>query len=237
LADISIATNNSYKEIAIKRGGMNPEKVFIVRNGPELDKFKKVPAKKSLKYGNKFLVGYVGIMGKQDGIDLLLEAIEYIVRKKGRKDIHFTCIGRGPAFNYLRKLSENMNLSSYINFTGFIPQKEALEILSTSDVCVDPDIPCEYNDKSTMIKIMEYMALRKPIVQFDLKEGRFSAQEASLYAKKGSVKDFSEKILTIVNNGDLGKKMGDFVYRRVRDKLDWKYSIQNLLNAYEAVFQ
>ncbi|GAH65170.1 unnamed protein product, partial [marine sediment metagenome] len=201
LADISIATNNSYKEMAIQRGGMNPEKVFIVRNGPELDKFKKVPAKKSLKYGKKFLVGYIGVMGKQEGIDLLLETIGYIVRKKERKDIHFTCIGKGPSLNYLRKLSENMNLSSYINFTGFIPDKEVLEVLSTTDVCVNPDTPCEFNDKSTMIKIMEYMALGKPIVQFDLKEGRFSAQEASLYAKKGSVKDFSEKILMIINKG------------------------------------
>ena len=237
LADISIATNNSYKEMAIQRGGMNPEKVFIVRNGPELDKFKKVPAKKSLKYGKKFLVGYVGTMGKQEGIDLLLEAIGYIVRKKGRKDIHFTCIGRGPALNYLRKLSENMNLSSYINFTGFIPDKEKLEILSSSDICVNPDIPCEFNNKSTMVKIMEYMALGKPIVQFDPKEGRFSAQEASLYAKKGSIKDFSEKILTIINNEDLGKKMGDIGFKRIRDKLDWKYSIPNLLKAYAAVFR
>jgi len=237
LADISIATNNSYKEIAIQRGGMNPDKVFIVRNGPELDKFKKVPAKKSLKYGKKFLVGYVGVMGKQDGIDLLLRVARYIVGKKGRKDIHFTCIGRGSAFNYLRKLSENMNLRSYVNFTGFIPDKEALEILSTSDVCVNPDIPCEFNDKSTMIKIMEYMALGKPIVQFNFKEGRFSAQGASLYAKKGSIKDFSEKILTIIDNENLRKKMGDFGFRRIRDKLDWKYSIQNLLKAYDAVFQ
>jgi len=237
LADISIATNNSYREMAIQRGGMNPEKVFIVRNGPELDKFKKVPAKKSLKYGKKFLVGYVGGMGKQEGIDLLLEVIKYIVIEKGRKDIHFTCIGRGPALNYLRKLSENMNMSSYINFTGFIPDKEVLEILSTTDVCVNPDMPCEFNDKSTMIKIMEYMALGKPIVQFDLKEGRFSAQEASLYAKKGNIKDFSEKILTIIDNENLRKKMGDIGLRRVRDKLEWKYSKPNLLKAYKAVFQ
>ncbi len=237
LADISIATNNSYKEIAIKRGGMNPKKVFIVRNGPELDKFNKVPAKKSLKYGKKFLVGYVGSMGKQDGIDFLLEVIKYIVKEKGRKDIHFTCIGIGPALNYLRKLSENMNLNGYINFTGLIPDKELLEILSTSDLCVNPDIPCEFNDKSTMIKIMEYMALGKPIVQFDFKEGRFSAQKASLYAKKGSVIDFSEKILTIINNEDLRKKMGDFGFRRVRDKLDWRYSKPNLLKTYKAVFQ
>ena len=235
LADISIATNNSYKEVAIKRGDMNPEKVFIVRNGPELDKFKKVPDKKSLKYGKKYLVGYLGTMGKQEGIDLLLETIGYIVRKKERKDIHFTCVGRGPALNYFRKLSESMNLSSYINFTGFISDKEVLEILSTSDICVNPDTPGEFNDKSTMIKIMEYMALGKPIVQFDLKEGRFSAQEASLYAKKGSIKDYSEKILELINNESLRKKMGDIGLRRIMDKLDWKYSTSNLLNAYKAL--
>ncbi|MCK4822863.1 glycosyltransferase, partial [bacterium] len=201
----------------------------------ELDKFKKVPAKKSLKYGKKYLVGYLGTMGKQEGIDFLLNVIGYIVREKGRKDLHFTCIGGGSALNYLRKLSENMNLSNYVNFTGRIPDKELLEILSTSDVCVNPDIPCELNDKSTMIKIMEYMALGKPMVQSDFKEGRFSAQEASLYAKKGNVKDYSEKILELINNESLRRKMGDFGFRRVRDKLDWKYSIPNLLNAYKAL--
>ena len=237
LADISIATNNSYRDVAIQRGGMDPENVFIVRNGPELNKFGIVPAKRSLKHGKKFLVGYVGVMAKQEGIDLLLEVVEYIVKKKGRKDIHFTCVGMGGALNYIRKLSEDMNLSSYINFTGFIPDKELLEILSTSDVCVNPDIPCEFNDKSTMIKIMEYMALGKPIVQFDLKEGRLSAQKASLYAKNGSIEDFSEKILTIINNEDLRKKMGEFGITRVRNNLDWKYSIPNLIKAYSAVFK
>ena len=237
LADVSIATNNSYKETAIQRGGMSPEKVFIVRNGPELDKFRKIPAKKSLKHGKKFLVGYVGTVGKQEGIDFLLEVVRFIVREARREDIHFTCIGGGPALNYLRKLSENMNLTGYINFTGRIPDKDLLEILNTSDICVNPDTPSELNDKSTMIKIMEYMALRKPIVQFDCKEGKFSAQDASLYAKNGSVKDFSEKILTLINNSDMRKKMGDYGYKRIRDELEWKYSVPNLSKAYKSVFQ
>jgi len=237
LADISIATNNTYKQIAIKRGGMKPESVFVVRNGPELDKFKKTPAKRSLKYGKKHLVGYVGTMGKQEGIDFLLEVVEFIVREKGRKDIHFTCIGGGPALNYLKKLSKSMNLTDYINFTGRISDEELFETLSTSDICVNPDITNDFNDKSTMIKIVEYMALKKPIVQFDLKEGKFSAGKASLYAKKNSVKDFGEKILMLIDNRDLRKKMGDFGYKRIKDKLDWKYSIPNLLKAYEDVFQ
>jgi glycosyltransferase involved in cell wall biosynthesis len=176
-------------------------------------------------------------MAKQEGIDLLLDVIRYFLRKKQRKDFHFTCIGTGPALNYFRKLSEDRNLSDYINFTGFIPDNELLEILSSSDVCVNPDIPCDFNDKSTMIKIMEYMALGKPIVQFDHKEGRFSAQEASLYAQNGSAEDFGEKILKLFDNEDLRIKMGDFGYRRVKDRLEWKYSIPNLLRAYDTLFQ
>lgn len=235
-ADISIATNKSYRDIAIKRGGMKPEKVFVVRTGPESKKFKKVPIKDSLKHGKKFLVGYVGNMGKQEGIDFLINVVKYIVREKGRKDIHFTCVGEGPSLNNLKELSANMNLNHYINFTGRIPDKELSEILSTSDVCVNPDVPNELNDKSTMVKIMEYMAFGKPIVQFDFKEGKFSAKKASLYAKKGSVNDYGDKILELINNENLRKEMGDFGFRRVRDKLDWKYSIPNLLMAYKALY-
>lgn len=237
LADISIATNNTYKQIAIKRGGMKPESVFVVRNGPELDKFKKTTVEKSKKYVKKYLVGYVGTMGKQEGIDFLLEVVKFIVKEKRRKDIHFTCIGGGPALNFLKKLSKSMDLTDYINFTGRISDEELFETLSTSDICVNPDTSNDFNDKSTMIKIMEYMALKKPIVQFDLKEGKFSAGKASLYAKKNSVKDFGEKILMLIDNRDLRKKMGDFGYKRIKDKLDWKYSIPNLLKAYEDVFQ
>jgi len=237
LADVSIATNNSYKEIAVQRGGMNPEKVFIVRNGPELDKLKKMPAKKSLKHGKRYLIGYVGTMGKQEGLNYLIKVIKFIVREKGRKDIHFTCVGGGPALNYLKLLSKNMNLTDYVNFTGRIPDEELFEILNASDVCVNPDIPNDFNNKSTMIKIMEYMALKKPIVQFDLKEGKLSAGKASLYAKKNNIRDFGEKILILVENKDLRKKMGEIGYKRVQYKLDWKYSIPNLLKVYRVVFQ
>jgi len=237
LADISIATNNSYKEIAIKRGNMGSNNIFVVRNGPELNKFNGIQEKKSLKYDKEFLVGYVGNMGKQEGIDLLLKVVHFITKKKGISNIHFTCVGGGPALNYLRNLAKTMKLTQYINFTGRIPDKELYEILKTSDVCVNPDIPSKLNDKSTMIKIMEYMAFKKPIVQFDLKEGRFSAQKASLYAKKGNTIDFGDKILTLLNNEDLRNKTGNFGYKRIRDKLDWKYSIPNLRKAYRTVLQ
>jgi len=234
-ANVSIATNNSYKKIAIYRGGMRPERVYIVRNGPELSKFKSTLEKNSLRYGKKFSIGYVGTMGKQEGIDFLLDAIDYILNVKNRRDIHLTCVGGGPALSYMRNLANEKNLSQYVDFPGRVSDENLLEILSTSDVCVNPDAPNELNDKSTMIKIMEYMALRKPIVQFDFNEGKYSAKESSLYAKKGDKKDFAEKIIYLLDNPELRKEMGDYGYIRIRDKLDWKYSIPNLLKAYETV--
>jgi len=237
LADVSIATNNTYKQVAIKRGGMKSKRVFVVRNGPELDKFRGIPSKESLKYGKKFLVGYLGTMARQEGIDFLLKVINFIVKNIGRKDIHFTCVGGGPALNYFRNILKNIDLTHYVNFTGRISDEELLITLNTCDICVNPDKPNDFNDKSTMIKIMEYMALKKPIVQFNFKEGMFSAQKSSLYAKKNSIKDFSEKILKLVDDKDLRKKMGEFGYERVKNKLEWKYSVPNLLKAYETVFK
>ncbi|MGA7295710.1 MAG: glycosyltransferase family 4 protein, partial [Terriglobales bacterium] len=180
-SDVVIATNNSYRDLAITRGAQDPADVFVVRNGPDLETFKAVPPKPALKYGKPYLVGYVGNMSIQEGLDILLDVALHL-KNSGRLDIHFTCVGGGPGLAGLRKMVEDKELGDTVNFTGRIPGQDLLDILSTADVCVNPDKPCEMNDISTMIKIMEYMALGKPIVQFDLKEGKFSAGDASLYS-------------------------------------------------------
>ena len=232
-SDIVMCTNSSYKDLALTRGGLDPEDVFIVRNGPDLRTFKAVPPNSSLKYGKRYLVGYVGNMSDQEGLDILLDVALHI-KGLGRNDIHFTCIGGGPGLAGLRKMTKDRNVIDMVNFTGRIPTEQLLEILSTADVCVNPDRPCQMNDISTMIKIMEYMALGKPIVQFDLKEGRFSAREASLYADtKNQVLDFAAKILWLLDNPDERKRMGEFGRRRVGEELAWEYSIENLLAAYK----
>ena len=232
-SDVVIATNHSYKEIAVSRGGLAPENVFVVRNGPDLTKFRPVPPNPALKHGKRHLVGYVGVMGEQDGLDILLDVAEYI-RNRGRTDIHFTCVGKGPAFAELQTILKEKDLGEMVNFTGRISDEDLLEILSTADVCVNPDKPCQMNDMSTMIKIMEYMALGKPIVQFDLKEGRISAQEASLYCDKDNqVADFADKILWLVDHPEERARMGEFGYTRVQAELAWDYSVRNLLDAYD----
>ena len=231
-ADVVMATNNSYKELATSRGGVRPENVFVVRNGPDPKTFKPVPPNLALKQGKPYLVGYVGNMGAQEGLDILLDAVAYI-KSLGRRDLHFTCVGGGPALAELRQAVTDKGLEDMVNFTGRIPDEQLLEILSTADVCVNPDKPCEMNDISTMIKITEYMALGKPIVQFDLKEGRFTAMEASLYADDQlGAKDFAEKILRLLCDGEARKRMGQFGRRRIEEALGWEYSVPNLLAAY-----
>ena len=235
-SDVVIATNSSYRELAITRGHLDPQDVFVVRNGPDLETFKAVAPNPLLKYGKTYLVGYVGTMSIQDGLDILLDVALYI-KKMGRADIHFTCVGGGPGLPGLRKMVQEKDLSDMVNFTGRIPDGQLLEILSTADVCVNPDRPCEMNDLSTMIKIAEYMALGKPIVQFDLREGKFSAGEASLYADTtNQVPDFAAKLLWLLENPRERQRMGEFGRKRVENELAWEYSIEHLLAAYQRAF-
>ena len=235
-SDVVMATNESYKDLAVTRGRLNPSDVFIVRNGPDLNLFKEVAANPARKFGKKYLVGYVGTMSVQEGLETLIEVAEY-VRNLGRRDIHFTCVGGGPGLAGLRKIVADKGLDDTITFTGRVSDEELLDILSSADVCVNPDKPCKMNDISTMIKIMEYMALGKPIVQFDLKEGRFSAEEASLYCDNhNQVIDFAAKILWLLDHPEERTRMGEVGRRRVQEELAWEYSVQNLLAAYQRAF-
>lgn len=235
-AKVSIATNESYKRIAIERGGMSPDKVFVVRSGPSLDRLRILPPVESLKHGRRFLVGYVGVMGKQEGIDILLRAVRHLVYNCKRQDIHFGLVGGGTSLEELKKYATELGVSNYVTFTGRVSDQDMLEMLNTADVCVNPDVANEMNDKSTMNKIMEYMALGKPIVQFDLTEGRVSAQQASLYARKNDEIDLAENILQLLDNEKLRIEMGRFGRQRVLNELQWTHEIPKLLQAYSTLF-
>ena len=235
-ADVSIATNESYRNIAIERGGMDPTLVFVVRSGPKLDRLRLVPPVEALKRGRKYLVGYVGVMGKQEGIDLLLMAAHHIVREMRRDDVHFGLVGGGTSLDEMKKFALELGISEFVTFTGRVPDQELLEMLNTADVCVNPDVANEMNDKSTMNKIMEYMALGKSIVQFDLAEGRFSAGEASLYAAKNDPADMAIKIVNLLDDPQLRRRMGEYGRNRVVNELEWKFEEPKLLAAYERLW-
>ncbi len=236
-ADVSIATNESYRRIAIGRGGMDSEKVFVVRSGPDLDRLQIVPPVESLKQGRRHLVGYLGTMGQQEGVHFLLEAARHIVLELGRSDVHFGLVGGGPELENLRRLAGDLGIRDHVTFTGRIPDQAMLEMLNTADVCVCPDEYNEMNDKSTMNKVMEYMSLGKPIVQFDLTEGRVSAGDASLYARPNDSKDLAEKILQLLEDPERRARMGHIGRERVENELAWPYEAPKLLRAYEALWQ
>src|ERR1700741_2289603 len=213
-SDIVIATNESYRKLALARGRRHPEDVWVVRNGPDLDKFRPVAPDLALKHGKEFLIGYVGTISIQEGLDILLD-VALCIKERGRRDIHFTCVGGGPGLAGLRQMVVDKDLGDMVNFTGRVSDEILLKVLSTADVCVNPEKPCEMNDISTMIKIMEYMALSKPIVQFDLSEGRYSAKEASLYSdNKNQVPDFAAKILWLLDHPAERIRMGEFGGKR-----------------------
>lgn len=235
-ADVSIATNHSYRRIAIERGGMEPDRVFIVRSGPKLERMKLLPPDEALKHGRRYLVGYVGVMGQQEGIRYLLEAARYIVHEMGRTDVHFGLVGSGPELEASIRLAEELEVADFVTFAGRVPDQELLELLNTADVCVNPDEYNAMNDKSTMNKVMEYMALGKPIVQFDLTEGRLSAQEASLYAKPNDSVDLAEKIVELLDDPGRRERMGKFGRERVVNELAWRHEVPKLLAAYEKLW-
>ena len=235
-ADLSIATNHSYCRIAIERGGMPPERVFVVRSGPSLERLKIVPAEERLKNDKRYLVGYVGVMGRQEGIDLLLQAVKHMVEVLGRKDVHFGLVGGGTSLEEMRALARSLGVADYVTFTGRVPDAQMLAMLNTADVCVNPDVANEMNDISTMNKVMEYMALGKPIVQFDLTEGRYSAREASLYARRNDPQDLAAKIVELLDDPAKRKAMGAFGRKRVKEELEWRYEAPKLLAAYAALW-
>jgi glycosyltransferase involved in cell wall biosynthesis len=236
-ADVCVATNESYRRIAIDRGKRRPDRVFVVRSGPDLNRLKILPAEPALKRGRRYLVGYVGVMGRQEGIDGLLAAIHHIVVELKRTDIQFGLVGGGTELPALRVLAERLNVADYVTFTGRVPDAELLAMLNTADVCVNPDVANEMNDKSTMNKIMEYMALGKPIVQYDLTEGRVSAQDASLYAERNDPIDLARKTVALLDDEALRARMGQIGRERVRNALAWEHEAPRLLAAYEALFE
>jgi glycosyltransferase involved in cell wall biosynthesis len=233
-AHVSIETNESFREIALRRGGMTPEDVFVVRSAPDVQRFAKAKPDETWRRGRKHLVGYVGIMGSQDGLDYLIDAASIIIHDARRDDIHFMLVGGGTELPRLRERVSSLGIGDFVEFTGLISSGQELgSVLATADVCVSPDEANRMNDISTMNKIVEYMALGKPIVQFDLHEGRVSAGEASLYAERNDVASLADAIMRLIDDSEMARRMGQAGRRRLATMLSWDMQVPKLLAAYE----
>ncbi|MBE3639507.1 glycosyltransferase family 4 protein [Mangrovicoccus sp. HB182678] len=231
-ADVVISTNRSYRQIAMERGKKKSEDIFVVRSGPDLNRLHVMPPNPDWKNGCDAMVGYVGVMGDQEGIDLLLESAREIVFDRGR-NLQFVLVGGGPALEDLKALAAKLGLQDHVTFTGRAPDDVLFEVLSSADVCVNPDRVNPMNDKSTMNKILEYMAFSKPIVQFEVTEGRYSAEDASLYAEPNNTTDMAAKILSLIDDPLRAAEMGRIGRNRVETELSWDYQVDTLIAAYQ----
>jgi glycosyltransferase involved in cell wall biosynthesis len=235
MADITIATNESYRAIQIERGKVRPENVFVVRNGPNLRRVAYRTPSERLRKMNKCILCYVGALNPQDGVDYLLRSLQHLVRKLNRTDFYCVIMGSGDSLEDLRALAKDLSLDGYVEITGYVSEEDLMSNLSAADICVDPDPSSPLNDVSTWIKIMEYMALGKPIVTYDLKETRWSAQDAALYVKPNDELAFAEGIAKLMDRPDLRARMGEYGRQRVHRELKWDVVGQNLLRAYRVL--
>jgi glycosyltransferase involved in cell wall biosynthesis len=229
-AEVSIATNASYREVAIGRGRMPPDRVFVVRSSPDLARIELQPARPELKQGRRFLVLYLGTMGPQEGVDLFVESAARIAA--ARTDMAFVLIGDGSEVPRMKAMVRRKGLDSVVRFTGRVPDRELADYLSSADVCVAPDPKNPMNDKSTMNKILQYMAYGRPVVLFDLTEGRRAAGNAALYARPNDPADFAARILELLDSETLRTELGRRGRQRIEECFNWDRDKAVLLEAY-----
>ncbi|MFJ9077515.1 glycosyltransferase family 4 protein [Streptomyces sp. NPDC102278] len=233
-ADIVLATNESYRDVAMRRGGRRPADVFVVRSAPDTDRFRPVPPEPELKRGKPHLLCYLGVMGPQDGVDYALRALATLRDELGRTDWHAVFVGSGDSFDAMVELSRRLGLSEQVQFTGRIPDGDLVRYLSTADVCLSPDPLNPLNDVSTMNKVLEYMVMGRPIVSFDLREARVSAGEAALYAPANDEAEFAGLIALLLDDPEKRAHMGKIGQERINGPLSWRNSQASLLAAYAA---
>jgi glycosyltransferase involved in cell wall biosynthesis len=227
-----IATNDSYRDVAMRRGNKRASDVTVVRTGPDPDHLRAVPAEPALRRDRPYLVAYLGVMGPQDGVDLAVQAADHIVHQLGRTDISFTFMGSGDSLDDLLSLRDQLDLKDYVEFTGRVPDAVVARVLSTAHVALCPDPKTPLNDVSTMNKTMEYMAFSVPVVAFDLRETRISAQDAAVYAPPNEVEAFARAIVDLLDDEPQRLAMGQRGRTRVVDTLAWSHQRTNYLNVY-----
>jgi glycosyltransferase involved in cell wall biosynthesis len=235
LADHVIATNESYKSMEITRGRIPEEKITIVRNGPDLDRIRLVDPDPQLLNKGDFLIGYVGEIGVQDGLDYLLRALWHLVHDLGKNNFYCVIMGDGSALPALKETATALNLNEYVGFTGWLAGDDLVRSLSTVHIGVSADPSNPYNDRCTMIKLTEYMALAKPIVAFDLPEHRFTARQAALYAIPNDEFDFAKKIALLMDDPSRCVEMGQIGKDRISSELSWSRQERHLISAYDSL--
>ena len=230
-----ISTNESYRQVAMTRGGKSGADVTVVRSGPDPQRLWRGPAQPELRRGRRHLAAYIGVMGPQDGVDIVIRAADIVVHELGRDDIAFTLIGSGDCYADLVALRDKLDLAGHVEFTGRAPDELVAGVLSTADVGLSPDPKNPLNDVSTMNKTMEYMAYELPVVAFDLRETRVSAAEAAVYATPNDVREYAKAIVALMDDEPTRHRLGKLGRLRVETELAWSHQERAYLGVYRSL--
>jgi glycosyltransferase involved in cell wall biosynthesis len=234
-ADLVITTNESHKRVAVERGGVAPDDVFVVRSGPDLSRLSVRTPEPHWRAGRRFAIAYLGEICEQDGVDHLVRVVKLLRDDFGRDDVHTVFVGGGPHQPAMKAYAEELGVADLCTFTGRVSDDDLCRILSSVDVAVDPDPKTDWSDRSTMNKVMEYMFFGLPIAAYDLTENRFSAQDAAVYAEPNVELALARAVADLLDDPERRAKMGEVGARRIRDELAWEYSAPVLLAAYDRV--
>jgi glycosyltransferase involved in cell wall biosynthesis len=232
-ADHVVSTNESYRSLVMDRDGVKPDRVTVVRTGPDPDKMKAVEPVPAMRRGRAHLAAYIGVMGPQDGVDNVIKMADYVVNKLQRTDIAFTLIGSGDCFDELVAMRDELKLGDFVEFTGRAPDETVRSVLSTADIGLSPDPRNPLNDVSTMNKTMEYMAFGLPVLAFDLRETRASAEEAGVYATPNDVDEMSRLLVELIDDAPRRRGMGLAGRRRIEEKLAWGHQAPRYLSVFD----
>jgi glycosyltransferase involved in cell wall biosynthesis len=232
-ADVVICNTRAFGEVALARGGVARDRLFLVRNGPEPEWFVNAAADASLRRGKSALLMYVGMMGPQDGVDILLRAIKLLIEEFGQCDFHTHLVGSGTQLPELQRYARELGVAGYVTFAGKQPYQQVVTAIASGDICVCPDPKTPMNDRANFVKVSEYMCLGRPIVAFDLCELRSCAEAAALYAVPNDERDFAAKIDFLLKHPAEREHMGRIGISRVRDLLSWDHSKEALYAAYD----
>jgi glycosyltransferase involved in cell wall biosynthesis len=231
-ADGVISTNESHKRVAVERGHVPEDRVVVVRNAPHSNRFTRRQPDPALRRGKRYLLAYLGVMGHQDGVDYALRALAHLRFGIGRADFHCVFMGAGDAFDEMVALSQQLGIADMIDFSGWVGDEFIERCLSTADICLAPDPPTEYNNRCSMVKIVEYMAMAQPIVSFDLVESRVSAADCAVYVGGTDVAAYAVAIDELLRDPERRERMGSAGRERLERELSRDTARRNLIEFY-----
>jgi glycosyltransferase involved in cell wall biosynthesis len=232
-ADHVISTNESYRRVALERGRRRPEETTVVRSGPEPDELRPAAGDPAVRRGRRHLCTYVGIMGHQDGADVVIRAADLIVNQWGHDDVGFAMLGFGDTLDSLRALTTELGLDDHVTFTGRVGTEEIQRYLSSSVIGLSPDPRSAFNEASTMNKTLEYMACGLPVVAYDLRETRVSAGDAARYATDDSIEAFAKAIVSLLDDPEAREQMGRMGRQAIEDRLGWPAQVPIYVGVYD----